>query len=92
MYIKSDRFEIESIKAEFSKVCEELSEYINVNIDLKSTISGNVRARRSIEFEEDLSKDVEKIISGFLSKIDKTNKEFDYIDDDIGNKIKKAGI
>ncbi len=92
MYIKRDRFEIESIKAEFSNVCEELSKYINVNIDQKSTISGNVRARRSIEFEEDLSKDVEKIISGFLSKIDKTNKEFDYIDDDIGNKIKKAGI
>ena len=92
MYIKSDRFEIESIKAELSNVCEELSEYINVNIDQKSTILGNIRAKRSIEFEEDLSKDVEKIISGFLSKIDKTNKEFDYIDDDIGNKIKKAGI
>jgi len=28
MYIKSDRLEIESIKAEFSKVCKELSEYI----------------------------------------------------------------
>ena len=92
MYIKSDRFEIESIKAEFSKVCEELSEYINVNIDLKSTISGNVRARRSIEFEEDLSKSVVEIISGFSSKIDKTYKEFDDTDECIGNKIKKASV
>ena len=38
MYIKNDRLEIESIKAEFSKVCEELSEYININIDQRSTI------------------------------------------------------
>ena len=89
MYIKSDRLEIESIKAEFSKVCEELSEYININIDQRSTILGNIRAKRSIEFEEDLSKDVEKIIRGFVSKIDKTNKEFEDIDDDIGTKIKK---
>ena len=60
---------------------------LDTNIDQKSTILGNIRAKSSIEFEEDLSKDVEKIISDFLSKIDKTNKEFEDIDDHIGHKI-----